>query len=318
MKKPNEKAAVTAAAATAAAEPKAATKENTRLGRKQKKKKATSFALGSPLADATNFQSSSVRTPEEPVATMKRLPAAGTPAPSRDKRKAATPLSCRSHVCSSPELSASSPTLPADTSGSSFMPEALASPMSEPEVSLAARLARASIFEDQYIAAEEAVEKPPLSPALSTKGSGCAADSETSAAESSATRSSQTRGGGVQRYGEGFYSPATFLRMRPYGGDGKYRGLTPMGKASPVGESGDEAWVEAAEGEDDQSDQWEADGDSNDDGPNTDASQFDNSYATDASVKSGKWCRSLNERIEEAGLTPKAPGVTAPRPAHLR
>ena len=41
--------------------------------------------------------------------------------------------------------------------------------------------------------------------------------------------------------------------------------------------------------------------------------------ASDAiSVKSGRWCRSLHEKIEAAGLTPKGEGMAQGRPAHLR
>ena len=178
-----------------------------------------------------------------------------------------------------------------------------------------------------------------------------------------------------------FYSPATFLRMRPYGagyrvdkrtpgkkGTGKDRRSSssssvrlsrkksagrsknrkgPLkkdkegrnedsgeeegavrGLASSNGEyydttSGAESeWMPGATTNGEETDNWEADGDSNEDdkGDNERSDDDDDGggFVTDSSVKSGRWCRAVHGAFDLQGLTPKAPGVTESRPAHLR
>ena len=285
--------------------------------------KKCSFA-SPPLADATNRrQQVGCGTPDE--LQKRRMPTAATPAAQiRDKRKAQTPLSVRSEACSSPEPSPLN-NLIERMSRASLLPGS--DKTNEP--SLAASPAPSM---SPGIIAEDAYSPPPTghadTPQSGRRGmsSGSAADSELSARMGKSRGSSgvklRQKSGIMLGFGKGqCLSPATFLRQRPYG---LYRGLTP-GK-SPAAQHSDwsnhdsewEADPLDGNGDGSESDFWEADGDSNDEAAADSERDDGNGYATDGSVKSRKWCRSLWERIEAAGLTPKNPKVAGPRPAYLR
>ena len=318
--------------------------------KKKKKKKTASFAEASPVGVKATFKLAG--TPTNASGLGRRMPLACTPGAARDKRKAQTPLSARSEALSSPAASTpgggadrsmyASP-LPSDASMDAGMNSSLdaGSPLG-----LGARL-RLSSSPAPSGASPAASSASPATPGggcgrlnspdtpLSAKGSGCAADSEHSGQKGR----KQSEGVGRRLYGQGFYSPATFLRMRPYGGDRKYRGLTPANKGLASPGDGDAAecdpeWSAGSE-EEESSEDWEADGDSAADEAALATKKAarknrgsegcssleaeDSEYGTDASAKSGQWCRSLAEKIEAAGLTPKGPdGQPRGRPAHLR
>ena len=302
---------------------KSTTAEKSIASKERKTTKKCSFA-SPPLADATNRrQQVDCGTPD--LLPKRHMPAAATPAAqSRDKRKVQTPLSVRSEACSSPEPSPLN-TLIARMSQASLTADTDA----ENEPSLAASpapsMSPGSAVGDACSPLATGHPDTPLS-SRGNKSSGSAADSELSARKGK-NRGSRLSSGVKLRQKSGIMlgfckgqclSPATFLRQRPYG---VYRGLTP-GK-SPALQSDwsnhDSEWeADPQAGDCSESDFWEADGDSNDEAAADSEQEDGNGYATDGSVKSGKWCRSLRERIEAAGLTPKNPKVAGPRPAHLR